>query len=91
MVQDALNSLDPLADICYLLDGGKFKTNVHLQRIVPVVQNGLPIGRLHPNTVQKSVPQRSNVFGIVEYLVESTCRVVVIAISLSNKLAGTLP
>lgn len=63
MVEDALNALDPFADTCDFLDGGRLKAKVHLQRVVPVVQDWLPAGRLHPYAVQQSVPQSGYLFG----------------------------
>lgn len=52
MVEDALNALDLLVDTCDFRDGRQLKANVYLQRTVPVVQDWLPAGCLHPYAVQ---------------------------------------
>jgi hypothetical protein len=52
MVQNALNALDLFADTGDLFDARKLKSNMHLQGVVPVMQDWLRAGGLHPYTVQ---------------------------------------
>ena len=91
MIEHPLNALDPLADTCDFLDAGKLKANVHLQRVVPVVQDWLPIKRLHPHAMQQSISLSGCHFGIVEDLVERFDHVIFLAISLSNVFSGAIP